>query len=123
MADPVSAQKVKSLDASCAHAIATPQKARCRRSRAVTTLRHCLACRAWSRTRAGRAATDALADIPPLRDEIERLDAMLSRTRLRHQDLTAAARATLAADAEGEPDPLYYLRDELGAERSEPQPW
>jgi hypothetical protein len=27
----------------------------------------------------------------------------------------AAARATLGADAEGEPDPLYYLRDELEA--------
>jgi hypothetical protein len=78
-------------------------------------LHHCLASRAWRRTRAGRATVDALADIPPLCEEIERLGAVLACSRRRHQDLTAAARATLAADAEGEPDPLYYLRDELGS--------
>jgi hypothetical protein len=33
--------------------------------------------------------------------------------RRRYQDLIAAARASLAAAADGEPDPLYYLRDEL----------
>jgi len=33
-----------------------------------------------------------------------------------YQDLVAAARATLAADHDGEPDPLYYLRDELQAQ-------
>ncbi len=65
---------------------------------------------------ADRTATvDSLADIPLLCDEIGRLDAAISGTRRRHQDLTAAARATLAADADGEPDPLYYLRDELEA--------
>ena len=53
----------------------------------------------------------ALADVPPLCDQIDRLD----RNRRRHQDLEAAARATLAAHAEGEADPLYYLRDELEA--------
>jgi hypothetical protein len=78
-------------------------------------LHHCLASRVWRRTRAGHATVDALADIPPLCDEIERLGAVLACSRRRHQDLTAAARATLAADAEGEPDPLYYLRDELGS--------
>jgi len=78
-------------------------------------LRHRLVARAWCRTRAGRATVDALADIPPLCDEVERLGAVLACSRRRHQDLAAAARATLAADAEGEPDPLYYLRDELGS--------
>ncbi len=33
-----------------------------------------------------------------------------------YQNLAAAARATLAADHDGEPDPLYYLRDELHAQ-------
>jgi hypothetical protein len=33
--------------------------------------------------------------------------------RLDRANLLAAIRATLAADAEGEPDPLGYLRDEL----------
>lgn len=83
-------------------------------------LRHRLVARAWCRTRAGRAAAGALADIPPLCEEIERLDAVLACSRRRHQDLTAAARATLAADAEGEPDPLYYLRDELGSREAPP---
>ncbi len=31
-------------------------------------------------------------------------------------DLIAAARATLGAHADGEPDALYYLRDELEAQ-------
>jgi len=53
----------------------------------------------------------ALADLPPLCDGIDRLDS----NRRRHQDLEAAAQATLAAHAEGEADPLYYLRDELEA--------
>lgn len=75
----------------------------------------------------GRATGDALADIPPLCNELDRLDAVLHHTRRRHQDLTAAARATIAADAEGEPDPLYYLRDELtspgGLPTDREQPW
>jgi hypothetical protein len=55
----------------------------------------------------------ALADVPPLCDRLDRLN----RNRRQHQDLEAAARATLAAHAESEDDPLYYLRDELEAER------
>jgi hypothetical protein len=35
--------------------------------------------------------------------------------RRRYHNLVAAARATLGAATEGEPDPLYYLRDELTA--------
>jgi hypothetical protein len=31
----------------------------------------------------------------------------------RYQDLVAAARASLSAEHDGEPDPLYYVRDEL----------
>ena len=55
----------------------------------------------------------ALADLPPLCDEIDRLDAAICGDAAPGPD--AAARATLAADAEGEADPLYYLRDELEA--------
>ena len=40
---------------------------------------------------------------------------MLAVGRRAYQDLAAAARATLAADADGERDPLYYLCDELNA--------
>lgn len=53
--------------------------------------------------------------IPPLCDEIDRLRDLLAITRRRDQDLIAAARATLTAAADGEPDPLYYLSDELSA--------
>jgi hypothetical protein len=53
--------------------------------------------------------------IPPLCDEIDRLRDLLAATRRHDQNLVAAARATLTAAADGEPDPLYYLRDELAA--------
>lgn len=39
----------------------------------------------------------------------------LRAARLRAANLEAAGRATLAADRDGESDPLYYLRDELTA--------
>ncbi|HZO65988.1 MAG TPA: hypothetical protein VFB74_13370 [Kribbellaceae bacterium] len=61
----------------------------------------------------------AIADIPVLLAEIQRLDALLSRARWDFADLLAAARATLDADRDGEPDPLVYLRDEVSAHR----PW
>ena len=35
--------------------------------------------------------------------------------RMRAADLEAAGRATLAAERDGEADPLFYLRDELAA--------
>lgn len=61
-----------------------------------------------------RAALIAsVADIPALVAEVDRLWALLTRTRLRYANLAAAARATLAAYRDGEPDPLGYLRDEL----------
>jgi hypothetical protein len=57
----------------------------------------------------------ALADTPALTAEISRLAAELADERRAHADLLAAARATLTAAHDAEPDPLYYLRDELGA--------
>jgi hypothetical protein len=59
------------------------------------------------------AAGRLLSSIPVLCDEIDGLRAILGLAQRDHQDLVAAARATLAAAAEGEPDHLYYLRDEL----------
>jgi len=58
---------------------------------------------------------DALADVPALGAVIGRLAAQLADTRMDRANLLAAMRATIAAQADGEPDPLYYLRDELNA--------
>lgn len=57
----------------------------------------------------------ALADVPALGAVIARLSAELAATRMDRANLLAAMRATIAAHADGEPDPLYYLRDELDA--------
>ena len=57
----------------------------------------------------------ALADVPALVAELRRVRAELEAVRLDRANLLAAIRATLAADAEGESDPLGYLRDELDA--------
>ena len=55
----------------------------------------------------------ALADIPALLAEIDRLRAAHALTRARYANLLAAARATLAAHRDGEADPLFYVYDEL----------
>ena len=57
----------------------------------------------------------ALADNLTLSAEVTRLNAEIAATRLDRANLLAAMRAAIAAYAEGEPDPLYYLRDELNA--------
>ncbi len=57
----------------------------------------------------------ALADNLTLSAEVGRLTAELTATRMDRANLLAAIRATLAAHADGEADPLYYLRDELDA--------
>ena len=59
----------------------------------------------------------AVADIPVLLAEIERIHRILTWTRLDYANLLAAARASLAAHTDGEDDPLYYLRDEVTAQR------
>jgi len=58
----------------------------------------------------------ALDTIPLLCAEVGRLRTRLTRTLADLHNLIAAARATLGAHADGEPDPLYYLRDELDAQ-------
>ena len=57
----------------------------------------------------------ALADNLTLSAEVARLNAELAAIRLDRANLLAAMRAAIAAHADGEPDPLYYLRDELNA--------
>lgn len=60
-----------------------------------------------------RTLDEAFSDVPALAAEITRLAAELNETRLDRANLLAAARATIAAHHEGEPDPLSYLRDEI----------
>ncbi|GAB1819314.1 hypothetical protein [Herbidospora sp. RD11066] len=67
-------------------------------------------------TEDGRAVMTVLNLIPVLCAEVERLSRRLDAARLDHENLTAAVQATLAAHDYGEPDPLYYLRDELDAQ-------
>jgi hypothetical protein len=57
----------------------------------------------------------ALTDNLTLCAELTRLTADLAAARLDGANLLAAIRAALAAHADGEADPLYYLRDELSA--------
>ena len=64
---------------------------------------------AWDHIRA------ALADARDLATEVTRLSAELAATRLWHANALAAMRATIAAQRDGEPDPVYYIRDELNA--------
>ena len=62
-----------------------------------------------------RLIDTALADLPAVLADLGRSRAELEAVRLDRANLLAAIRVTLAADAEGEPDPLGYLRDELGS--------
>jgi hypothetical protein len=57
----------------------------------------------------------SLADVPAMGAVIARLAAELAETRMDRANLLADMRATIAAHADGETDPLYYLRDELDA--------
>jgi len=72
-----------------------------------------------------RPVDNALNDAVLLSALVARLSAQVSRlsddlecVRLDRANLRAAMRATLAAHADGEPDPLWYLRDELNAPES-----
>ena len=69
-----------------------------------------------------RPVDDALSDavllsalVTRLSAQAARLSAERDRARLDRANLRAAMRATLVAHDDGEPDPLWYLRDELNA--------
>jgi hypothetical protein len=64
---------------------------------------------------AWRFVDQALADIPAVLADLGRVRAELEAVRLDRANLLAAIRAALAADDEGEPDPMGYLRDEINA--------
>jgi hypothetical protein len=55
----------------------------------------------------------ALDDVPALGAIVARLTADLAGIRMDRANLLAAMRAALAANADGDADPLSYLRDEL----------
>jgi hypothetical protein len=74
-------------------------------------------------TRTLAALWTAAADIPVLLAEVGRLHSLLILARIRHADLTAAARAVIAAERDGENDPLWYIRDELAANGKLPPRW
>jgi hypothetical protein len=66
----------------------------------------------------------ALDTILFLSAEITRLRRRLATSLNDFNNLLAAAKATLSANADGEEDPLFYLRDELTAQgqfRAEPR--
>jgi hypothetical protein len=67
-------------------------------------------------TRTPLALWTAVADIPVLIAEVHRGRSLFVWVRGEYADLLAAAQATLHADRDGEPDPLWYLRDELTAQ-------
>jgi hypothetical protein len=60
-----------------------------------------------------RILDQALADLPGVLADLGRTRAELGTVRLDRANLLAAIRATIAAEAEGECDPLGYLCDEL----------
>ena len=64
---------------------------------------------------AWRLVDTALADVPVALAALGKARAELEAIRLDRANLLAVIRATLAAWAEGEDDPLWYLRDELDA--------
>jgi hypothetical protein len=68
-----------------------------------------------------RGLENALADTAVLSSEVSRLSAEATSARLDTANLLAAVRATLAAYADGEADPLWYIRDELNARQARSQ--
>lgn len=62
------------------------------------------------------ALLDSATDVSLLLAELARLWSQLTATRLRYANLEAAARAVLAAQRDGESDPLAYLADELAGD-------
>jgi hypothetical protein len=67
------------------------------------------------RTGPASAVLTLAREVPGLCDEVDRLAGLLAQARTAYADLAAAARAALSGLAEGESDPWWYLRDELGS--------
>jgi hypothetical protein len=71
------------------------------------------------RQRTPLAIWTAIADIPLLLAEIERLRILTTWARREFANLLAAGRASLAAERDHEDDPLGYIRDEIAAHEDE----
>jgi hypothetical protein len=67
------------------------------------------------------ALVRSVIDVPALVSEVERLWLALVASRRRTANLAAACRAAIAAEHDGEADPLSYVRDQL-AELAETVP-
>jgi hypothetical protein len=65
----------------------------------------------------------AFSDTPALSAEITRLRSELDGARLDRANLAGAGLAAIAAHRNGEPDPLWYLRDELRAQGYDTTDW
>jgi hypothetical protein len=65
-----------------------------------------------------RFVDSALADVHALLADLTPVSVELEAVRLDRANLLAAMRACIAADADGEDDPLSYLRDELAGPRA-----
>ena len=60
-----------------------------------------------------KALVQSVTDVPALLSTVDRLWLALVASRRRHANLVAACRAAIAADRDGESDPLSYVLDEL----------
>ena len=72
-------------------------------------------------TEVWRYLSAALADTSQLIAEVVRQRTDLAAVRLDRANLLAAIRAALAADRDGDTDPLAYLRDELADRAASPE--
>jgi hypothetical protein len=68
-----------------------------------------------------RLVDAAPADLTVVLADLGRVRAEVEAVRQDQANLLAAIRATLAAHADGEDDPLWYLRDELDARQMSSQ--
>ncbi len=93
-----------------------PQEAVDTYDQATAAAQHNPLARLWLRSPTGRKIARALDLIPVLAVQVSRLRDRLARAVSDLGNLTAAARAALGAQRDGEHDPLYYLRDELHAQ-------
>jgi hypothetical protein len=76
--------------------------------------------RCHTRAACRAAQYTAIRDISVLVAEVERLWELACAAQQRYADLRAAALASIAAYDASEPDPLFYLRDELHARTPQP---
>ena len=74
----------------------------------------------WWQADSATAVVRTIHAVPELCAEVDRLCRLLAHARYGYANLTAAARSALAALTEGESDPWWYLRDELGAQLDTP---